>query len=376
MLYDKVNKKWLDNSGYDSKGNKFLNDKEIEKIKISNQKYANYRHSKNKEFLIFKVFRFVKKQAGKKKAYVRGLEKENSRLKMVIDSKNKWANYQNPYGLVEWRDDFLCGKHGVFAIGVTMEGQQVTFDFNKTPNILCGGAPGGGKSRLMLLVLYQALKQGSKCYLADFKGTDYVDLEDKTNIIYSHKELLEILKNFHEEYQRRRQLFRTVKARDLKEYNEKVASKDRLLREYIFIDEYAEAIEISDMNMPEGEKQRLSKGINDSCKSIARLGRAFGLNLYIATQRGDVTIIPGQFRDMLQKRICFQARKQTSNITIGSDIASTISEEDKGRAYLEKSTNCEEMQTYFISDKFLESLPNILKIVKPEEKKLKTLDEL
>jgi DNA segregation ATPase FtsK/SpoIIIE-like protein len=300
--------------------------------------------------------------------------KEIERLKRVIESKKKCANYQDPNGIVLWRDEYLSKIHGVFKIGVDMEGKEIEFDFNNTANILTGGAPGGGKSNLILLVLYQALLQGSKCYIADFKGTDYVALEDKTNVIYNHKELLSILKEFYNEYEKRKEMFRTVKAKNLKEFNEKSDSK--LKRTYLLIDELAEALEIANPNIPQGDKKKLEKEIEELLKSIARLGRAFGINLICGTQRPDVGVIAGQARDQFQKRICFQARSQTSQIVIGDKIASTIREEQKGRAYLETATNYIEVQTYYITDEFFEVLPNQLKIVKSEKKKLKKLDDL
>ncbi len=73
--------------------------------------------------------------------------------------------------IVYWDDKYFEEK--ALVLGMNYEG-LIRIDLEKTHHILIGGNSGSGKSNLMLLMLMQALRQGTTAYIVDFKGgVDY-----------------------------------------------------------------------------------------------------------------------------------------------------------------------------------------------------------
>ena len=70
--------------------------------------------------------------------------------------------------------------------------------------------------------------------------------------------------------------------------------------------------------------------------SIARLGRASGVHLIIATQRPDASLIPGETRDNLAVRIgCGRLKPSASTMLFGSSIGQRIHSKPKGGIYIQ-----------------------------------------
>lgn len=69
--------------------------------------------------------------------------------------------------------------------------------------------------------------------------------------------------------------------------------------------------------------------------SVARLGRAAGVHLIIATQRPDATIISGEAKSNLSVRIaCGRADSTASGMILGTADATRIKSNPRGRLYL------------------------------------------
>lgn len=93
--------------------------------------------------------------------------------------------------------------------------------------------------------------------------------------------------------------------------------------------------------------------------SIARLGRAAGVHLMLATQRPDAAVLPGETKSNLDARIA-QGRMDTtpSNMTLDSDRATRIPN-IKGRAVLRTGQDYTEFQAFFLPE---EQLPLVLEM--------------
>ena len=87
--------------------------------------------------------------------------------------------------------------------------------------------------------------------------------------------------------------------------------------------------------------------------SIARLGRAAGVHMILATQRPDAAVIPGETKANLDARIA-QGRMDSipSNMTLDSDRATRIPN-IKGRAVLRTGNDFTEFQAYFLPEEQL-----------------------
>ncbi|MCK9273250.1 hypothetical protein M0P65_06960 [Candidatus Gracilibacteria bacterium] len=302
---------------------------------------------------------------------------ENKQIVDLDTTKNKLPK------LLNWDDDYLIND-GIFPIGKDIFGNIVKFEFIYIANILVGGAPRGGKTKLFQLLSYQILKTGGKLIIAEFKGVDYQKFENKCQVINDHQELLKALKDLRKEMEKRKKLFRNVGAENIDDYNQKTGSN--LKRYYLLIDELGEAMEIVNPDLDKKTKDNIEKDIAELCKSGARLYSAFGIHFVFGTQRPDVRVIEGQTRDQFIGRICFKAVKNTSNIVLESDIASNLNSDDKGRAYIKIGADYKEVQVFLFNDDMLKNLKNKkltkndLKIVGAEkentfdEKEIETID--
>jgi nucleoside-triphosphatase THEP1 len=355
---DKIKDKYIVKNGkyYNKSNGNLISGRELEKIEQIGQDYTNYRHYKNSQFILFRLFKFIKKQKNKKNVLLQQQQKEIERLKRVIESKQKWGSTYKG-GEIEWEDRYLKG-HGIFNIGIDVtNSKEYIIDFNKNANVLIGGAPGSGKTKLSQMFAYQALKQGSRVHTGDFKGgADFQRFSNKCDVVTTHKDLIKLLQQLMAEHKRRISKFLSVGAENLKDYNE--ITGENMLREYLIIDELGEAMEIIDVDIPDKVKREMEKTIENYVKSLARLGRATGVNLIFGTQRPDVGVLNGQTRDQFLKRVCFQAVDKTSNIVLGSPIATEISEDDKGRCFVSRNIDFDSVQVYLFTKDMIKQLPN------------------
>ena len=72
--------------------------------------------------------------------------------------------------------------------------------------------------------------------------------------------------------------------------------------------------------------------IESRIATIARLGRAFGIHLLLATQRPDANILCGQIKNNISHRICGRADNVLSGIILDSTAAAEeIPSDARGR---------------------------------------------
>ena len=84
---------------------------------------------------------------------------------------------------------------------------------------------------------------------------------------------------------------------------------------------YHEVAEVLDRTgRSKGDKERLAQ-IENRLSTIARLGRAFGIHLILATQRPDANIIPGQIKNNMDFRVCGRADSVLSQIILDNTSA-------------------------------------------------------
>jgi DNA segregation ATPase FtsK/SpoIIIE-like protein len=256
-----------------------------------------------------------------------------------------------------------------FCVGVNaINHEKYYIDFNIQSNLLVGGAPGGGKSKFIELLMYEAAKCGHNVIVGDFKGLDLKPYEKKCKVIYTHKELINALMFLRGELKRRVEIFRSANVKNINQYNKKTGKN--MKRWFLFIDELGEATEIIDPDLKPAEIKEMEKTIDGLIKSLARLGRALGINLVFGTQRPDVGILQGQTRSQFIHRVCFLADRYTSQIVLDDVIATTIDEKIKGRCYIRRNISFDEVQVYYLPEKLIETLPD--KIIDFKQKTIKS----
>lgn len=230
----------------------------------------------------------------------------------LVDYRNAMEN------VIFWDDRFISDDEFVLVLGEGLLG-QVTIDLNKIPHMLIGGSTGSGKSVLLKTVLYQCAKKGSKVYIADFKGG--VDFNRgwaiDTEIITSIDNLLPVLSEIIKKLEERKRLFYEAGAVNIANYRLKTSKQ---MERIIFAcDEIAELLDKSGLDKTTKEKVMQAESM---ISTIARQGRAFGINLILATQRPDANILSGQIRNNIDYRVCGRADDVLSKIVLDNTEAS------------------------------------------------------
>ena len=235
-------------------------------------------------------------------------------------------------GIFDWRKDLLFPKSAMINDSTVVLGESVSskisFNLEKNPHCLIGGATGSGKTYLLKLILYQCILKGYQVYISDFKGgVDYPRIWNaRCNITFDENTTLSSLNKITAELQNRLSLFSENQCKDIDAYNS--ISSTPLTRIVFACDEVAELLDETGLSK---EEKQLIKEISARIKTIARLGRAAGIHLILATQRADADVISGQIKSNITYRICGTADSMLSIITLGyGDAAERVPKDIPG----------------------------------------------
>lgn len=256
--------------------------------------------------------------------------------------------------VLNWNDKYLSHESFTLTLGESYIG-PVQVNLAKVPHILLGGSTGSGKSILLKLLLMQSLQKGAVVCISDFKGgVDFPTVwHQKCRMCFEEESLLELLSELTDELQRRTTLFRAAGVPNIDAYN--AAKGDNLPRHIFACDEVAEVLDKTGLNKNQKE---VVLQIESKLSMIARLGRAFGIHLILATQRPDATILPGQIRNNLDCRICGRADNVLSQIILDSTTAAEqIPKDAAGRFLLHDGTI---FQSYWFDEEFESCNPHTM----------------
>ena len=217
--------------------------------------------------------------------------------------------------------------------------ESVVVDLNVNPHLLIGDGTGSGKTVLLRLILMQLLKKKDvKVTIADFKGgVDFASCwkeHPNCNMIFDRSTLLAYLDSLVEELEHRKQLFASKDdCNNIYDYNRNplyTMNHTECLDRIVFsVDEVAEVLDKTGLSKE--EKDQVAR-IENRIATIARLGRAFGIHLILATQRPDSNIICGQIKNNVSYRICGRADNVLSMIILdNTSAADEIPSDARGR---------------------------------------------
>ena len=252
--------------------------------------------------------------------------------------------------IIRWCDKYLSCKDFELVLGESFAGVE-TIDISTTPHVLIGGGSGSGKSKLLQSILMQSIKKGAIVYLADFKGgLDYPEAWHKNCTFITEKEQLDyILSKILKIMEERKLMLVESGTSNIAKYNEKTG--DGIRRVIVACDEIAEVLDKTGLDK---EEKVIVSQIENKLNTIARLGRAFGIHLYLATQRPSADLLNGQIKNNLGHRICGRADKVLSQIILdNSEGAEKISPSDQGMFY----TNTRVLfKAYYVEDDCMEGV--------------------
>ena len=237
--------------------------------------------------------------------------------------------------VLPWQDEYLSPESFVLVLGESLLG-PVTVNLANIPHILLGGSTGSGKSVLLKLLLMQALHKGAEVYIADFKGgVDFPKVwHKKCRMCFNEQDLLYTLNQLVAVLEYRKGRLAETGCKDLDAYNE--ATGEGLPRLVFACDEVAEMLDRTGRSK---EDKELLAQIECRLATLARLGRAFGIHLILATQRPDANVIPGQIKNNLDFRVCGRADDILSGIILGNSSADDqIPKDARGRFILQDGT--------------------------------------
>lgn len=212
-----------------------------------------------------------------------------------VNNKNGYAYFKlfeepNPISSIIVDNE----KHAV-SIGTGFE-DIVLWEFDKAPHCLIIGETGSGKSTFMAYLISGLLRLDNvQIWMLDGKVVDYSLSRD----LFSHylannnaEDNLQFLKDFHNLMLDR---YNMMAENGVKNYR-----KLNLEPHILIADEFIDVI-------GRCPKDKAGKAIKEEMESIigsiARLGRAAGMQLIVSMQRPDTTYIDGNTRDQFQLRI-------------------------------------------------------------------------
>lgn len=207
-----------------------------------------------------------------------------------------------------------------FAVGKDIGGQTIVTDIAKMPHLLIAGATGSGKSvcinTLIMSILYKANPSDVKMIMVDpkvvelsvYNGIPHLLIPVVTDPKKASAALNWAVMEMTERYKK----FADLGVRDVKGYNEKVATVaeyqderyQKLPQIVIIVDELADL-----MMVAPGE-------VEDAICRLAQMARAAGLHLIIATQRPSVNVITGLIKANIPSRIAFSVSSAIDSRTI------------------------------------------------------------
>ena len=251
-----------------------------------------------------------------------------------------------------WSNRYIREKDFELVLGTGLL-EDVVVDLNKTPHALIASVTGGGKSVLMRCILWQCIKKGARPYMIDFKGGVEFgrEYEQYGEVFTERQDALAMLKDLTREISLRLRLFREVGVKNLTEYNERFPDRP-LCRVVVFSDEVAEMLDKTGL---QAKEKSIYYALEKELSTSARLGRAPGINMILATQRPDANVIVGQIKNNLPIRISGRMTDDpASKMVLGNTEATKINEKIKGRFMYNVGADTYEFQGYLFTEDSLE----------------------
>ena len=202
-----------------------------------------------------------------------------------------------------------------FALGVDLYNQVHVGDIKDLPHMLVAGATGAGKSvcinTLLISLLYKASPEDVRFILVDPKRvemTDYAGLPHLMldEIICDVDKAIRALNWAITEMNRRILFLEANKYRNIDDYNADCtkSGNEKMPRIVVVVDELADLMSLG------------KRAVEDAINRIARLARAVGIHLILATQRPSVDVISGTIKNNLPSRIAFHVTAGPDSRTI------------------------------------------------------------
>lgn len=232
-----------------------------------------------------------------------------------------------------------------FIIGESMKG-VLTRTIESLPHMLIAGTTGGGKSVFFKQMLLGLLKTTPhlQLYLLDLKrGVEMKDFAVLPNVqvAKNEAEAVKMLQSLKDEMERR------FAYMEEKGYREIEPKRDKMDKIVIGIDEASVIYTKTKSNNGLAQKAR------EITDDLAKLARATGIHLILATQKVSKETIDTKVQENIGGRICFKMNTMVNSVTVlGNKLAFELPDV-RGRAIWASGNSFSEIQAPFMSDEQL-----------------------
>ena len=207
------------------------------------------------------------------------------------------------------------------CLGKDIVGNPIVAQLEKMPHLLIAGATGTGKSvalnAMICSLLYKSKPDEVKIIMVDPKRIELTSYDGIphliTPVVTNPKKATNALFWAVREMERRYELLSQMTARNIKQYNNKVAKAEKSADKeppeilpyiVIVIDELADLMILS------------SRDVEVALTRLAQMARAAGIHLILATQRPSVDVLTGIIKANFPTRLTFQVSSKTDSRTI------------------------------------------------------------
>jgi S-DNA-T family DNA segregation ATPase FtsK/SpoIIIE len=206
------------------------------------------------------------------------------------------------------------------CLGKDIVGNPVAAELDKMPHLLIAGATGTGKSvalnAMICSLLYKARPDEVKLIMVDPKRIELSNYDGIphliTPVVTDAKKATNALYWAVREMERRYERLSERRARNIKQYNQKIDTEKtpsgeaaaKLPYIVIIIDELADLMMVA------------SRDVEVALTRLAQMARAAGIHLILATQRPSVDVLTGIIKANFPTRLTFQVSSKTDSRTI------------------------------------------------------------
>lgn len=232
-----------------------------------------------------------------------------------------------------------------FLVGETMDG-FVTADMCNIHHLLVAGATGGGKSVFFKQVLVGLLKSSKyiQLYLLDLKrGVEFRPFATLKNVEVAKDELssLTTLQSVVAEMDRR---FKFLEEKGFNEINPERDSMDRIV---VAVDEASVLFTVGKTSKASKENAQSARELTDQ---IAKLGRAAGIHLILATQKVVKETIDTRVQTNINAKMCFRVNTIASSMTVIGNKKAADLPDIKGRGIWSVGSNDVVVQVPYLNE--------------------------
>lgn len=201
--------------------------------------------------------------------------------------------------------------------GVSSDRRVISYTFEDQPHVLIAGSTQSGKSnhvnQMIATLVSMNAPDAVRLILIDNKGgIEFTHWQGSQHLlmpmIRQPAQVLPALENIRNMLNKRLDLFESVKAKKLSDYNKRYAPLPRIV---VFIDEMATLLGLGD----------LTTAIHNELRVISSQGRAVGIHLVICTQHSSVDVLPGWVKTNMTLRISGKMPSHQASMVILDSVS-------------------------------------------------------